>query len=65
VKLEVVRYGIRITPENETDVAYIEEVLGLKKEGQSVRLFRRNAHKLSSIARLETEVDVASGEEPT
>ena len=37
------------------DIAYIERVLGLKKEGDSVKLVRVNAMGTSSIAYLETE----------
>ena len=32
MKMEVGRYGIEIIPESQIDEAYIEEVLGLKKE---------------------------------
>jgi hypothetical protein len=51
--LRVSRYSIEIIPDNATDVAYIEEVLGLKERGQSVALTRVNAHGLNSIAYLQ------------
>lgn len=37
------------------DIAFIEKVLGLKHEGDSVKLVRRNAHALNSLAYLETQ----------
>ena len=55
MKLKVNRYGLMITPENETDEAYIEEVLGLRCAGDVVHLVRTNAVALSCIAYLETE----------
>ncbi len=50
-----VRKRIVIYPDNEMDEAYIEKVLGLEKEGDSIKLVRRNAIGLSCIAYLETE----------
>ena len=59
MKLKVTRNSIQIIPdrfsEDERDEAYIEEVLGLRQEGDSIRLVRRNAAGLSSLAYLETE----------
>lgn len=54
MKLKVNRYSLQITPENETDEAYIEEVLGLRYDGDVVHLVRDNAMGLSCIAHLET-----------
>jgi len=51
-----VKKRIVIYPDNEMDDAYIEKVLGLEKEGDSIKLVRRNAMGLSCIAYLETEV---------
>jgi len=62
VKLKIKRYSLQIVPEDITygqsdkrDEAFIEEVLGLQKDGDSIRLIRRNASRLSCIAYLETE----------
>ncbi len=62
MKLQIYRDGIDIVPEDsgypnydERDIAYIEEVLGLKKEGDSIKLVRKNAMGLSSLAYLRTE----------
>ena len=42
MKLKVHRRWLQIIPENEIDEAYIEEVLGLKKDKDSVHLVREN-----------------------
>lgn len=62
MKLSIKRHTLQITPEDEgyptpdeRDTAFIEEVLGLNEEGDSIRLVRRNASGLSCIAYLETE----------
>ena len=60
MRLEIGRYRLMVIPEscrdqNELDTAYIEEVLALKKEGDSIRLVRKNAIGLSCLAYLETE----------
>jgi hypothetical protein len=50
VKLVVDRNRILIVPESKTDEAYIEEVLELREEGDTVECRRVNAHGLSAIA---------------
>lgn len=55
MKLRVSRYSIEITPEGDTDLAYIEEVLGLKNGGQSVDLIRVNAYGSSGLAYLQAK----------
>lgn len=62
MKLEIGRYCLRIVPEDQTvvrtderDTAFIEEVLGLRKNGDSIKLVRKNAHGLLCVAYLETE----------
>ena len=71
MKLDIGRYALKIIPEDnnisgfgqqdERDTAFIEEVLGLRKEGDSVRLVRKNVSGLLCIAHLETnnEKDVS------
>lgn len=56
MKLEVDRQGLRITPESELDEAFIELQLKLWKDGDHVKLVRRNAMGLSCIAFLETRL---------
>ena len=60
MKLEITRNSIRIVPEDkyrvdrdERDTAFIEEVLGLKNDGDVVSLRRINANNLPCIAYLE------------
>ena len=62
MKLKISRSKLEIVPdrgmligEDERDDAYIEEVLGLKKEGDYIHLVRKNAMGLSCIAYLETQ----------
>lgn len=57
MKLEINRYGLSIIPDHgdERDFAYIEEVLDLKKSGDSIKLVRKNAYGLSCLGILETE----------
>lgn len=58
MNLKVLRNSLQIIPEfrenREIEIAYFEEVLGLKKDGDYVKLVRRNASGLSCIAYLET-----------
>lgn len=65
MKLNIGRDGLKIIPEDnvlvslgaqdERDTAYIEEVLGLRQDGDFIKLVRRNSHGLSCIAYLETK----------
>ena len=63
MRLEITRYTLKIVPEDtgfgrnedKRDTAFIEEVLGLKDEGDSIRLVRRNAHGFGCIAYLDTD----------
>lgn len=50
------RTRITIEPTNDIEIAYIEEVFGLKKDGDKIELVRKNAMGLSCIAYLETKV---------
>jgi hypothetical protein len=53
MKMMVERRSIVITPENETDVAYIEEVLKLKEDGDQTVVTRINASGLVRVNCLE------------
>lgn len=56
MRMEINRHRIRIVPENEMDVAYIEDTLGLKKEGDMISLKRISPIGLSfSLAYLEAK----------
>ncbi len=55
MKLKVHRHWLQIIPENETDEAYIEEVLGLRNDKDSVPLVRENAVNFSCMGSLRTE----------
>ena len=50
MKLRVTRYSLQIIPETETDEAYLETVLHLEHEGDSVKLIRVNGHGLNCWA---------------
>ena len=45
MKMEIKRNRIEIVPENEIDEAFIEEVLGLKEEGESCACRREDVMK--------------------
>ena len=62
MRLNINRDGLQIIPEDlrmpypdERDTAFIEGVLGLKKNGDSIKLVRQNAYGLGRIAYLETQ----------
>ena len=55
MRMKVGSCGIQIIPENEQDVAYIEDTLGLKEETSFIKLERINASGLSCIAYLEAK----------
>jgi len=57
LKLQVGRYSISIYPENEVEEAYIEEVLGLKENGDSVKLFRENVVGMGLVHCLTTRTE--------
>lgn len=56
MKLIVTRYSMQIVPEGDTDEAYLEEVLGMKNDGDFVMLKRKNAIGLHCWAYAETTV---------
>ena len=53
MRLKVGRYSIQIIPDNETDVAYVEEVLGLKRGGDTCECKRENAISMNALAYVE------------
>jgi hypothetical protein len=54
MKFEIERNGIMVIPQNKQDEAYIEDTLGLKKEGDYLFLVRSNIIGLRCIACLKT-----------
>lgn len=60
MKLNIARRYLEIVPEgqsnvDERDLVFIEEVLGLKKHGDSIKLVRKNVINSDSLAYLKTE----------
>jgi len=53
MKLELEKTRILLTPENETEEAYLEWVFGLKENGDTVQAKRVNAMGLDCWAYLE------------
>jgi len=58
MELRVDRYRMLIFPENKTDEAYLEEVFGLKNEGDKVQAIRVNTSGLNCWAYLEIKGEV-------
>lgn len=54
MNFRVTRYGIDVFPEDETDRAYIEDTLGLKREGDALPLVRKNDFDANSLHKLTT-----------
>lgn len=60
MKYKLERTGIRIIPETEQDVAYIEDTLGLKNHGDHIYLTRKDQMGIVECLRAESrkgEVD--------
>ena len=59
MRLEVNRYNLQITSDSgfwtNQDTAFLEDTLGLKKDGDAILLVRKNAMGLSCPAYLETK----------
>lgn len=53
MKLVVSLYAMQIIPENEVDVAYLEEVFKLRQGGDAIPAVRVNVITLSSLAYVE------------
>jgi len=53
MNLKVYRYSIQIIPESAVDNAFIEEVLGLKENGDSVKLTRVNVTGFGTLGYIE------------
>lgn len=49
-KLE--RRGIVIIPDNDLDAAYIEDTLGLRREGDAIAFVRENVYSTNALAKL-------------
>ena len=62
MRLQVSRYSLEIIPESPQDVAFLEEVIGLKSDGDWADAYRVNAMALSSLAYLRIE-KIKSGNE--
>ena len=62
MRFEIRRGGIAVIPESKQDEAYIEDTLGLRRDGEYVRLIRRNAMGMSCMGLLETTRGAEGGE---
>lgn len=66
MNLRVKRHGLEVESGSfwpDIDIAFVEEVLGLKNDGDYVRLVRKNANGLSCIAYLQTRTEAQWQEE--
>lgn len=57
MRFEVTRRGIKIVPENDQDVAFIEDTLGLNVAEDYVRLTRKNVYGTSALAYVDATGD--------
>jgi hypothetical protein len=55
MKFEIGRYSLKIIPEDEQDIAYIEDTLGFKSEDSTVRIVRKHCFQSHILAYLEVE----------
>jgi hypothetical protein len=55
MKMQIERYRLLVVPENDTDEAYLEEVLGLRKAGDYAPMVRENAMGLGCWAYAEVK----------
>jgi len=56
MKLEIDRFTLRIIPENELDVAFIEDTMGLYKDGTELSIERIDSENVEMGFRLETDL---------
>ena len=56
MKIEFDRFTIRIVPENEQDVAFIEDTMGLYKDGVEISLERIDSENVEMGFRLESDL---------
>ncbi len=54
MRFKLGRYGIEVTPDCDADEAYIEDTLGLKKNGDAVPLIRQGCIGSFAMAHLST-----------
>lgn len=58
MKIEFDRFTIRIIPENEQDVAFIEDTMGLTDDGSLMSIERIDSENIEMGFRLETDLPV-------
>jgi len=58
MRIEFDRFTLRIIPENEQDVAFIEDTMGLCEDGSTLSLERIDSENLDMGFRLETDLPV-------
>ena len=64
MKIEFDRFTIRIIPENEQDVAFIEDTMGLHEDGSEISIERIDSENIKMGFRVETDVPKIS-KQPT
>ena len=62
IKIELERDGIKLIPESDLEIAFVEDTLGLKKNGDSIRLTRKSSYSqvaegIETLEYLRTEVE--------
>jgi hypothetical protein len=60
MKIEFDRFTLRIVPENEQDVAFIEDTMGLCEDGSEVSIERIDSENIKMGFRLETDLPKVS-----
>ena len=58
MNFELDRWGLVITPESEQDVAFLEDTMGLKQDGDYVKLRRVDSHNPKHEFVLETDISI-------
>ena len=56
MKIEFDRFTIRVVPENEQDVAFIEDTMGLCEDGSEISIERIDSENIEMGFRLETDL---------
>ena len=56
MKIEFDRFTIRIIPENEQDVAFVEDTMGLCEDGSTISIERIDSENIEMGFRLETDL---------
>ena len=58
MRIEIDRFTIHIIPENDQDVAFIEDTMRLSQDGDMIKLERINSENIPTGFRLETDLPI-------